>query len=65
MTLQDAIKLVSPGDPFLRNMVKALESMPYLNTQDDNLRLQAAKLVLRNRRKIKFIGGKERYAVID
>jgi hypothetical protein len=32
----------------LRNMVKALESMPALNTQDDNNRLAAAKRILCN-----------------
>jgi len=64
MTLQQAIKIVSPGDPFLGNMVKALQMCPWLNTAEDTQRLEAAKLILRNKKKIKFVGGKERYQVI-
>jgi hypothetical protein len=64
MTLQEAIKLVSPGDPFLKNMVKALQMCPWLNTEEENQRLEAAKLVLRNKKRIKFVGGKERYVVV-
>ena len=63
MTLQEAIKLVSPGDPFLCNMVKALQMLPWLNTEEDNKRLEAAKLILKNKKRIKFVGGKERYSV--
>jgi hypothetical protein len=33
----------------LRNMVRALSSLPLLNTPEDNQRLEAAKLVLRHR----------------
>jgi hypothetical protein len=64
MTLQEAIKLVSPGDPFLSNMVKALQMHPWLNTEQDTKRLEAAKLILRNKKRIKFVGGKERYQVV-
>ncbi len=64
MTLEEAIKLVSPGDPFLRNMVKALELCPALNTEVDNLRLEAAKLVLKSKNKIKYDGPKNGYIVI-
>lgn len=33
----------------LRNMIKALSMMPMLNTPEQNLRLAAAKRLLRNR----------------
>jgi hypothetical protein len=64
MTLQEAIKLANPGDPFIKNMVKALQMCTWLNTEEDNKRLEAAKLILRNKKRIKFVGGKERYEVI-
>ena len=64
MTLQEALKIVNPGDPFLKNMVRALTVTSFLNTKEDDLRLEAAKLVLRNKKKIKFVGGKQRYEVI-
>lgn len=64
MTLEEAVKLVSPGDPFLKNMVKALSIHSWLNTEEENKRLEAAKLVLRHKKRIKFVGGKERYKVI-
>jgi len=64
MTLQEALKIVNPGDPFLKNMVRALTVTSFLNTKEDDLRLEAAKLVLRNKKKIKFVGGKVRYEVI-
>lgn len=64
MTLEEAITLVSPGDPFLKNMVKALEMLPLLNSEEDNKRLEAAKLILKNRKRIKFVGGKKRYEII-
>jgi hypothetical protein len=65
MTLEEAIKIVSPGDPYLKNMVKALQMCPWLNTEEDSKRLQAAKLILRNKKRIKFVGGKERYVVVN
>lgn len=64
MTLQEALKIVNPGDPFLKNMVRALTVTSFFNTKEDDLRLEAAKLVLRNKKKIKFVGGKQRYEVI-
>lgn len=33
----------------LRNMIRALESLPWLNTAEDNERLEAAKICLRTR----------------
>jgi hypothetical protein len=65
MTLQEAIKIVNPGDPFIKNMIKALQMCTWLNTPEDEQRLEAAKLVVKNRKKIKFVGGKERYQVIS
>lgn len=35
----------------LRGMVRALEMCPYLNTKEDEKRLEAAKYILRNRSK--------------
>jgi len=35
----------------LKNMVKALQMLPALNTAEDNLRLAAAKQILRERNK--------------
>jgi len=64
MTLQEAIKLVNPGDPFLKNMVKALEMLPLLNTKEENKRLQAAKLILKNKKHIKYMGFKKGYKVV-
>ena len=64
MNLKEAIKIVNPGDPFLSNMVIALELCPGLNTDVDNIRLEAAKLVLKNKKRIKFVGGKERYIIL-
>jgi len=32
-------------EPFLSNMIKALKLAPYLNTQEENERLEAAQLV--------------------
>jgi hypothetical protein len=34
----------------LKNMVKALNMLPWLNTEEDELRLQAAKIVLKERK---------------
>ena len=34
----------------LRNMIKALQSMPWLNTADDTERLQAAQYIVRSSR---------------
>lgn len=64
MTLEEAIKLVNPGDPFLKNMIKALSMCTLLNTEEDERRLAAAKLILRNRKRIKYDGPKNGYVVI-
>lgn len=64
MTLQEAIKLVNPGDPFLGHMIKALTICPHLNTKADQLRLEAAKLIVKNKRFIKYGGPKQRYIVV-
>jgi hypothetical protein len=34
----------------LKNMVKALNMLPWLNTPEDELRLQAAKLIIKERK---------------
>jgi hypothetical protein len=34
----------------LKNMVKALNMLPWLNTPEDELRLKAAKLILKERK---------------
>jgi hypothetical protein len=64
MTLEQAIKLVSPGDPFLGNMIKALSMCQWLNTPADKLRLEAAKLIQKNKRFIKYGGPKQGYIVV-
>lgn len=63
MTLEEAIKIVNPGDPYLKNMVKALEIHPWLNSDEDTLRLKAAKLVLKNKKRIVYHGAKGGYKV--
>ena len=48
--LRAAYRIVGNQDrASLRNMVRALESLPLLNTADDDKRLAAAKLILRRR----------------
>ena len=63
MSLKDAIKIVNPGDPYLRNMVKALSMHPFLNTKEENDRLEAAKLVLKNKSKLVYKGSRLGYAI--
>lgn len=48
MTIEEAKKICG-NSPYwaLRNQVKALQMLPWLNTDEDNKRLQAAKLILR------------------
>ena len=50
MTYEQAQK-ISGNQPrwALKNMIKALEMLPALNTAEDNLRLKAAKIVLKGR----------------
>jgi hypothetical protein len=52
MTLAEAEKIVGRQPTWsLANMVKALQMHPWLNTEEEEKRLYAARLVLRNRRK--------------
>lgn len=49
MTLEQAKRIVG-NQPLwaLRNMIKALKMMPFLNTSEDSERLKAAQVVLRS-----------------
>jgi hypothetical protein len=49
LTYADAIKLASPGDPFLRNMAVALSLHSWNNTPQDWLRLEAALVILHHK----------------
>lgn len=50
MTIEQAKRIVGNQPVWaLRNMVKALKMLPWLNTAEDIKRLQAAKIVLRDR----------------
>lgn len=53
MTLEEAYKVAGANQPTwaLRNMVKALGMLPFLNTREDWRRKQAATLILRDRRR--------------
>ena len=53
MTYEEAKKIVGDQPAWaLKNMVKALRFLPsHLHTPEENLRLQAAKIVLRGKRK--------------
>ncbi len=52
MNLIEAKKIVGNQPTWaLKNMVKALKMLPWRNTAEDELRLQAAKVVLRERNK--------------
>ena len=52
MTIEQARRIVgNQGDVFLRNMVAALKMCPWLNAAEDNLRLQAAQIILSSRSK--------------
>jgi hypothetical protein len=54
MTIEQARKIIGNQADFeLKHMVKALTVMNLLNTDEDNERLQAAKIVLKHRRKAK------------
>ena len=64
MELEEAIKIVSPGDPYLKNMIRALSVMSLLNTEEENRRLEAAKLVLKNKRRIKYDGSIKGYVIL-
>lgn len=48
MTYKEAKKIVGNQPSWaLRNMIKALNTLPMLNTEEDKLRLAAAKIVLK------------------
>ena len=52
MTLEEAKKIVGNQPTWaLKNMVKALKMLPAMNTAEDELNLQAAKVVLKERNK--------------
>jgi hypothetical protein len=52
MTLEEAKQRIGNQPTWaLKNMVKALKMLPALNTADDELNLQAAKIVLKERNK--------------
>jgi hypothetical protein len=51
MTIEEAKKIVGNQPTWaLKNMVKALKMLPALNTAEDELNLQAAKIVLKDRK---------------
>ena len=51
MTIEEAKKIVGNQPTWaLKNMVKALKMLPWLNTAEDELRLKAAKEVLKSRK---------------
>jgi len=52
MSLKEAQEIVGNRDTWeLKNMRKALSSIPLLNTTEDNQMLEAVKKVLRNKNK--------------
>jgi hypothetical protein len=52
MTLEEAKKIVGNQPTWaLKNMVKALQMLPWRNTTEDEQRLLAAKVVLKERNK--------------
>lgn len=50
LTYDEACKLANPGDCFLRNMALALSLHSWSNTADEWLRLEAALVILANKR---------------
>ena len=50
LTYTEAVKLANPGDPFLPNMVLALSIHPWINTQAEWQRLEAALVILAHKR---------------
>ena len=52
MTIEEAKKIVGNQPTWaLKNMVKALQMLPWRNTAEDELRLKAARVVLKERNK--------------
>ena len=55
MTLAEAEKIVGRQPTWaIANRVKALQMHPWLNTEEEEARLYAARMVLRNRRQNKW-----------
>jgi len=55
MTPKEAKKILGDRASWeLKNMERALKSMPILNTPEENLRLEAVKVALKQLRKIKW-----------
>jgi hypothetical protein len=63
MTLKEALTIVNPVEPYLSNMIRALSVMNLLNTEEENRRLEAAKIVRRNKNKIKYDGPIKGYVI--
>ena len=49
LTYARAVKLVNPGDPFLRDMAVALSLHSWNNASQDWLRLEAALVILHHK----------------
>lgn len=48
MTLNEARNIIGNQQiAHLKNMIKALSMFPFLNTKEDEIRLQAAKLIIK------------------
>ena len=62
MTLTEALKIAKPGFG-LKQMIKALSIHSWQNTPEEIERLEAAKIVQRNLKKIKYDGPKNGYVV--
>ena len=53
MNIQQATKIVGNQPTYaLQNMIKALSTLIWLNTPEDTKRLEAAKIVLHDRREV-------------
>ncbi len=51
MTLEDAKRIVGNQPTYaLKNMVKALSTLTWLNTREDEERLTAAKIIIKSRK---------------
>ena len=50
MTKEEAWKIIGNQPEYaIRNMIKALNMLPWLNSDEDKLRLVAAKICLKNK----------------
>jgi hypothetical protein len=51
MSLEDYVKLYKKSNKWsLQNMIRALSRLELLNTEEDNLRLKAAKIAIKTMR---------------